>query len=175
MSKMLLAALAALVLGGCATLPTFNPDNVAEDQLVTMAMRSTEATNYDTSFAIVAINGVPVEQELDAELIESNGRARVTGVLLPAGTHVLTVRLSNGHLGRRSLYHNQELDIEFTLGGASDRYELTRENSILNMGNTSIVLRTPGPPIPVLSTLMSTKIDEVEIAAVGMNRYEIVE
>lgn len=168
MRKLFLAAVAAIVLGGCATtLPTFNPGNVAADQLVTMSLRNTTAANYDTSFAIVAINGVPVEQEIDAELIESNGRARVTGVLLPAGTHVLTVRLSNGHLGNRSLYHNQELDLEFTLDATSNSYELTRENSILNLGNTSIVLRTPG--------FLSQKIDEVVIATVGLNQFQILE
>jgi hypothetical protein len=161
--------IAIILLAGCATtLPTFNPDLVAEESLVEVSVRPTQASNIDASWTILAINGVPLDQELETSRIESNENSDdANGVFVPAGQTTFTFQLSNGFAGRRSLYMDQELEVTFTLE-AGTAYLLSREASLLSMGQTAIVLRKPG-----FLGLVNPKVDEAIVASVGLNKYEV--
>lgn len=170
----LVALAMVLVLGGCATIPTYNPDGAAEEELVEMAMAEVKPDDYASAFAIVRINGEPVEVYLDAEKIESNERADATALRLPAGSYNLAIRLANGHLLNRSLYLDQEIDLTVDLSEPGARYLLSRENGVFDLGSTTIVLRHPGP-IPIVPTLFARTLQEFELHLVGRNEYELVQ
>ncbi len=168
------AVLVVLVLGSCATLETFNPDGVPEEQLVELKLAKTSEQDIESAFAIAAINGIPVIEEIGSVLIESVEHGEVNTVRLPAGTHVFTIRLRKPEgLGRRPRYMDQRIDMEFTLEHPGARYVLTRENSFFNAGETTIVLRSPGP-MPFMETLFSRKLEEVPLRIVGYDEFEIV-
>lgn len=131
-------------------------------------MKATQPEDSGSSWAILAINGVPLEQELETSRIESNERGDdVNGVVVPAGETAFTFQLANGYAGRRSLYLEQELDVTFTLE-AGRSYQLSRETPLVPNGDTAIVLREPG-----FLGLVNPKVDEAIVAFVSMNRYEV--
>lgn len=163
----------AVILGSCATLPTLNPDNVAEDQLVDVNVATTDREDIDSSWAIVAINGMQLDQALETGVIESAGSSDTNGgVILPVGTHDFTIKLARGFVGSRMLYHDQELDVRFTFDEPGAGYRLARESSPLRLGYTVIVL-SKDSSIPVLGAMIGAKVDEAEIELVGNNEWAV--
>lgn len=167
--------LVLIVLAGCATAPAFNPDAVPEEELISLSLGRTGATQIDTGFAIVAINGIPVVEETGVVLFESSEQGEYNAVRLPPGSHVLTLRLQGPDgLSRRSRYMEQRIDVQFTMDEPGGKYLITRENPLSGLGDTFIVLRSAGP-VPGRAAMFSRRLDEVRLTMTGYNEFEIVE
>lgn len=175
MKRFLLTALVVIVLAGCATAPAFNPEAVPEEELITLSLGRTGATQVDTGFAIVSVNGIPVVEETGVVLFESSEQGEYNALRLPPGTHVLTLRLQGPDgLSRRSRYMEQRLDLQFTMDEPGAKYVLVRENPLRGLGDTFIVLRSAGP-VPGREAMFSRRLDEVRLTMTGFNEFEIVE
>ena len=162
-------------LAGCTTAPAFNPDNVDEEELVTLSLGRTGATQVDTGFAIVAVNGIPVVEETGVVLFESSEHGEYNALRMPPGDQVLTIRLQGPDgLRRRSRYMQQRIDLNFTMDEPGGKYVLSRENPLRGLGDTFIVLRSAGP-IPGRESVFSRRLDEVRLRIVGFDEFEIVE
>jgi hypothetical protein len=167
--------LVIIVLGSCATAPAFNPDAVPEEELITLSLGRTGATQVDTGFAIVGVNGIPVVEETGVVLFESSEHGEYNAIRLPPGTHVITLRLQGPDgLSRRSRYMEQRIDLPFTMDEPGGKYVLSRENPLRGLGDTFIVLRSAGP-VPGRPSMFSRRLEEVRLTLTGFNEFEIVD
>ena len=108
MKHVLFTILVIIGFAGCATAPAIKPHGVAEEELVGLSLGKTAATQVDTGFAVVAVNGIPVVEETGVFLFESSEQGEYNALRMPPGTHVLSIRLQGPDgLRRRSRYMEQ--------------------------------------------------------------------
>ena len=159
----------ALFASCATTLPTYNPDSSPESDLVRVTMTLTDGQDLNTAWAIVAVDGTPVNEITPVAMIESNNAYEGSnGLLLPVGTHVFTIKFAKSQTNNVTEYFDQELDVTFSLEKSSVPYRFERTYSDLRMGYTEIVLHDDG----LVGQLLGQS-ESVALNLVGTNEWEV--